>query len=283
MVCEGDPAQNYAALVAAQGGWQGTGMAQTRFIPTEGIHNFRDYGGYPTVGGGRVGKGQLYRSGQHFAASDTDLAAVDALEIATIIDLRGNPERASHPCRRPEDFSASVVFYDGTTSNAPPHMDIGDEGVTEENAIARMRAIYRRMPHNPAMHWIFREYFRVLDENEGASLVHCFAGKDRTGIAVALLQHVLGVHHDDIVAEFLLTNEAPTFEVLRSQSVPRLEQRYGSVDEGAVDALLKVREEYIESFLRECSDSHGSLDAFLEGTLGVDGTCKERLRARYVE
>lgn len=258
-------------------------MIHERFEPMSGIHNFRDYGGYSVAGGGRVRRGLLYRSGQHFAATPDDLAAVEALDIRTVIDLRGNPERASHPCRRADSFSAQVVFFDGNTTNAPPHMDADEEGFTEERAVARMRAIYRRMPHNPAMHWVFREYFRVLDENAGASLVHCFAGKDRTGIAVAVLQHVLGVHHDDIVSEFLLTNQAPTFEVLLSQSIPQMQELYGSIEEGAIEAMFKVRAEYLDAFLDECAASHGSIDAFIMDTLNVDGARRDRLRARYVD
>src|SRR3546814_9815209 len=70
-------------------------MIRDPFLKTEGIHNFRDYGGYPAAGGGRVKTGLLFRSGQHFDASESDLAAIEALDIRTIIDLRGASERES--------------------------------------------------------------------------------------------------------------------------------------------------------------------------------------------
>ena len=71
-----------------------------RVLPLSGIHNFRDYGGYAVEGGGRLREGVLWRSAHHEAATDEDLAALDALRLETIIDLRGDDERELHPCRR---------------------------------------------------------------------------------------------------------------------------------------------------------------------------------------
>ena len=102
-----------------------------------------------------------------------------------------------------------------------------------------MLAVYTRMPANPAMHAMFGRYLNVLADREGASLVHCFAGKDRTGIAATLLLHILGVSEEDQEAEFLLTNASPTLHILAAQSVPGIEARLGrKLDDEAVRALL---------------------------------------------
>ncbi|WP_017665659.1 tyrosine-protein phosphatase [Porphyrobacter sp. AAP82] len=253
------------------------------FYVTEGIHNLRDYGGYAVPGGGRVREGVLLRSGQHMEASEADLALIDALGIRTVIDLRGTSEREGFPCRRHPDFAAQVIAYDGETSNSPPHEGGGGQIVmTPQKARERMLAVYTRMPVNPAMIWVFREYFNALDTNGGASLVHCFAGKDRTGIAASLLLHVLGVHHEDIVHEFLLTNDAPTRAILERQSLPRMETHYGTIDPEALHNLMGVLPEYIETYIEKVTADHGSLDAYLETILGVDGVRKERLRAKLV-
>jgi protein tyrosine/serine phosphatase len=253
------------------------------FYVTQGIHNLRDYGGYAAVGGGRVRSGVLFRSGQHIEASDDDLELVHALDIRTVIDLRGISERSGFPCRRHPGFAAQVIAYEGETSNSPPHEGGGGSVVmTPQKARERMLAVYTRMPVNPAMIWIFREYFKALDEGEGGSLVHCFAGKDRTGIAASLLLHVLGVHRDDYVAEFLLTNEAPTRAILERQSLPRMEAHYGAIEPEALHNLMGVLPEYIETYIREVTQAHGSLDAYLAGTLGVDEAMKQRLRAKLV-
>ena len=253
------------------------------FYVTQGIHNLRDYGGYAVVGGGRVREGVLLRSGQHIEASDEDLAVVAALDIRTVIDLRGTSEREGFPCRRHPNFAAHVIAYEGETSNSPPHEGGGGQVVmTPQKARERMLAVYTRMPVNPAMIWIFREYFKALDEGEGGSLVHCFAGKDRTGIAASLLLHVLGVHHDDILAEFLLTNEAPTRAILERQSLPRMEAHYGTIEPEALHNLMGVLPEYLDTYIAKVTADHGSLDAYLATILGVDGPRKERLRAKLV-
>lgn len=260
-----------------------TASTTDRFVSTQGIHNFRDYGGWPTRDGGPVRTGLLYRSGQHVGATDDDLAAIAALDIRTVIDLRGTSERNCNPCRRVEGWNGEVVFYEGETSSSPPHEDIGDDVPTAAYARDRMMAVYTRMPRNPAMIDMFTRYLRVLDEREGASLVHCFAGKDRTGVAAMLLLHVLGVSEEEQLAEFLLTNAAPTMGVLRAQSLPGIEERLGrALDEGAVRALLEVHEDYLATFIAEATKDYGSLDAYLERALGVDDAMRARLRTRFV-
>lgn len=253
------------------------------FYVTQGIHNLRDYGGYATAGGGTVREGVLFRSGQHMEASELDLELVQMLDIRTVIDLRGNSEREGFPCRRHANFTAQVIAYDGETSNSPPHEGGGGTvEMTPQRARERMLAVYTRMPVNPAMIWIFREYFRALDENDGGSLVHCFAGKDRTGIAASLLLHVLGVRPDDYKAEFLLTNDAPTREILERQSLPRMEAHYGRIDPEALHNLMGVLPEYIDTYIAEVTRDHGSLDAYLATILGVDEDRKARLIAKLV-
>ncbi len=235
------------------------------------------------MGGSAVRRGLLYRSGQHVEASDEDLAALGRLHIRTVIDLRGESERERHPCRRVEGFDGQVIFHEGETSSSPPHLDIDASVTTAAYARERMQAVYTRMPHNPAMIAMFGRYLRVLADNEGPSLVHCFAGKDRTGVAAMLVLHLLGVSREDQIAEFMRTNDAPTIAVLRRQTVPALEERFGrTLDEPSIDALLGVREEYLETWWAEAERMHGSLDDYVSRELGVDDDLRQRLQARYV-
>ena len=253
------------------------------FLPTEGIHNLRDYGGYAAADGMRVKTGLLFRSGQHMEASDADLEALQALDIRTIIDLRGASERASFPCRRHPAFDAHVIAHDGETTSSPPHEGGWDkEDMTAEKARARMIAVYTRMPVNPAMIAMFTRYFNALETREGGSLVHCFAGKDRTGIAASLLLHTLGVHRDDVVDEFMRTNDAPTQHILERQSLPRMEAHYDVIEPEAVRNLMGVLPEYIETYFAEVTRDHGSIDAYLAQRLGVDEARKARLKERLL-
>ncbi|MEQ8412319.1 MAG: tyrosine-protein phosphatase [Erythrobacter sp.] len=253
------------------------------FLPMEGVHNLRDYGGYGAADGARVKRGVLFRSGQHMEASDTDLETIQGLGIRTVIDLRGTSERTRFPCRRHAQFDAHVIAYDGETSNSPPHEGGGGAiDMTAETARERMLAVYTRMPVNPAMIDIFTRYFDALATRDGASLVHCFAGKDRTGIAASLLLHILGAHRDDVIAEYLRTNEAPTREVLERQSLPRMEKHYASIAPEAMANLMGVLPDYIETYFREVERISGSLDTYLSLTLGVDPKKKALLRERLL-
>lgn len=252
------------------------------FLPSEGIHNLRDYGGYHVAGGGKVRTGVLFRSGQHMEASERDLNLLQNLDIRTIIDLRGTSERSSFTCRRHPEFDADVIAYDGETSNSPPHEAAGAAKMTAEKARERMIAVYTRMPVNPAMIDMFTRYFEALANREGGSLVHCFAGKDRTGIAASLLLHVLGAHRDDVVTEFLRTNDAPTVHILERQSLPRMLAHYGDIPAEARRNLMGVLPEYIETYFAEIERDHGSIDTYLAQTLGVDETRKARLIERLV-
>ncbi len=268
------------------------------FLPTQGIHNLRDYGGWAVPGGARVKTGLLWRSGQHMEASEADLDLLHSLDIRTIIDLRGISEREKFPCKRHHAFDAQVIAYEGETSNSPPHEGGGGAvSMTAQLAFDRMIAVYTRMPVNPAMIAMFSRYFAALDQSPGdqspgdqgvggadghASLVHCFAGKDRTGIAASLLLHVLGVHRDDVIAEFLLTNDAPTSHILERQSLPRMREVYGDIPGEALNNLMGVRPEYIGTYFSEIERDHGSIDTYLANSLGVDEARKARLRAAFV-
>lgn len=248
----------------------------------EGIHNFRDYGGY-RADGGSVRRALLYRSGQHVGATDADLAALAALDIRTVIDLRGITEREMNPCRRHEGWEGEVIAHDGETTSSPPHMDIDPDVTTAQYARDRMLGVYTRMPDNPAMHAMFARYLHALADRDGASLVHCFAGKDRTGIAATLLLHILGVSEEDQLKEFLLTNKSPTLHVLRAQSVPGMEARLGrKMDEESVRALLEVHEDYLTRFHETAADMAGSLDGWLATKVGIDDPLRERLRAKFI-
>lgn len=257
-------------------------MSDPAFPIFDGIHNFRDYGGY-RADGGTVRRGLLYRSGQHVGASDADLAALATLDIRTVIDLRGISERTANPCRRHDGWAGEVLAHDGETASSPPHMDVDAETTTAEFARQRMLAVYTRMPANPAMHAMFGRYLNALADREGASLVHCFAGKDRTGIAATLLMHILGVSEEDQEAEFLLTNASQTLHILAAQSVPGIEARLGrKLDEEAVRALLEVHPDYLARFRERTVEMSGSLDNWLSEIIGADELLRDRLRARFV-
>jgi protein-tyrosine phosphatase len=259
-------------------------MDSTRILPLTGIHNFRDYGGYAVESGGRLRRGILWRSAHHEQASDDDLAAIDALGIDTVIDLRGDDERAAHPCRRSDNFAARVMFAPGNTAGLAPHLAAAKSGITADVARERMIATYENMPYRPVLVESLRLYVAALAEYDSPSLVHCVAGKDRTGFAVALIHRLLGVHEDDVMADYLLTNVAGRIEERIEQGARVIRANYGSeIKDDAIRTLMMVGPAYLDAAFATIRERHGSLAQYAEDVLGMTPEMHEGLRDRLVE
>lgn len=253
-----------------------------RILQTAAIHNFRDYGGYRVAGGGRLRNEALWRSAQHGGATPADLDAVAGLDLRAVIDLRGPSERANAPCPRPTGFDAEVVVIDEETSGLAPHL--AASGVTDAAGAAdAMTHTYARMPFRPVLTRLFTRYFEVLARTDGASLVHCVAGKDRTGLAVALLHALTGVHHDDIMADYLLTNGAGDVEARIAAGAAAVRVRYGdALRDDTLRVLMSVQPRYLEAALAAIDEGHGSIASYAEAVLGVTPERRAALVERLV-
>lgn len=259
-------------------------MNFTRTLNLKGVHNFRDYGGYSISGGGHVKKGLLWRSAQHEEATDDDLDRIDAIGLGAVVDLRGDDERALHPCRRSPRFQAEVLFAGGTTAGLAPHLAAAKSGIDVETARARMIDTYRSMPYREALVATMKLYFHALSQKDSPSLIHCVAGKDRTGLTVAVLHDLIGVHPDDALQDYLLTNEAGNIEARIAQGGAHLRQRYaGEISDEAVRALMSVEEAYLNAALTVIRQDHGSIRQYAETILDVDAARREQLISRLTE
>ncbi|MFQ3665377.1 MAG: tyrosine-protein phosphatase [Sphingomonadaceae bacterium] len=253
-----------------------------RLLKLETIPNFRDYGGWRAAGG-VLRRGTLWRSAHHAEASASDLETVAGLGLAAIVDLRGDGERAAQPCRRPPDFQARVVFASGDTAGVAPHIEAAGGALDGAMAEAIMRGAYATMPWRDALVAGLRLYFAELAASEGPTLVHCVAGKDRTGFAVALLHRLLGVSEADAMADYLLTNDPARLEVRKAQVASALAARYGrQVPDDALDALVGVRADYLATAFAAIAERHGSLAAYARDVLGVGDAGRDALARRLL-
>ncbi|HMO69401.1 MAG TPA: tyrosine-protein phosphatase [Novosphingobium sp.] len=268
-------------------------MSQDRVLALEGVHNFRDHGGYAVAGGGRLKRGVLWRSGQHHGASDADLEAIAALSLASVLDLRSSVERDRHPCRRPGDFSATVVFSDDPPPREKrmmlaPHVAAAAEAQARPRRDpAEVRAAmvrnYAGIAWRPELVAAIRLYLAELAQGRGPSLVNCMAGKDRTGIAVAMLHHALGVHPDDVMADYLLTNTAGDVEARVRAGMETMRASSGEVDEEVMRIMMMVEPEWLEAVYARVRADHGGIEGYLRDVLGVDQALRDKLRAALVE
>jgi protein tyrosine/serine phosphatase len=139
------------------------------------------------------------------------------------------------------------------------------------------------MPCRPVVIAALRGYFRALAATDGPSLIHCAAGKDRTGVAVALFHTALGVHRDDIMADYLLTNVSGRSEQRVAAAMAAIRTLYGErLDEDAAHALVSAAPDYLEAAFAGIERGHGSVEAYLRDVLGVDAAWHEAAARRLI-
>jgi protein tyrosine/serine phosphatase len=256
----------------------------TRRIAFDAIENFRDFGDY-AAGPRRLKRGRLYRSAHQAEASDADLDALRALGLTVIVDLRRPNERERSPSRRWQGFAARVIENDiGHEEEDPWHSFIKGSDLSSAAFTDYMVGYYRDAPFVDRHVDLYSRYFEALAETDGAVLIHCAAGKDRTGILAALTHHMAGVHEDDIVADFLLTNDPHRFERRAPQLTAAIEEMTGRrPSEEAVITALGVEARYLETAFAAIHARHGSLDAYLEAVLGVDPARRDAIVRRILD
>ena len=257
----------------------------TRRVALEGVDNFRDFGDYATASGGRLRRRRLYRSATHGRATDADLARIAALDIAVIVDLRRATEQARDPSRRPEGFCGTVI-------TSPTAVNVEDGWINHiqgSNLSADafrdyMVTYYRDAPFDPRHIDLFARYFKALAETDGPVLIHCAAGKDRTGILAALTHHLVGVHPDDALADYLLTNDPDRIE-RRLQVVTETIAGFAgkAPSEAAVRVAMAVEAHYLATAFGEIKNRFGGLDGYLDRALGVDAPQRRAIEARLIE
>lgn len=247
----------------------------------DALDNFRDYGDYAAASG-RVKSGRLFRSGHHARLSGPDLERLDGLGIATVVDLRRPSERRAQPSKRPAGFAATIIESAHDDGGEAPHITfLKTADLTPDSGRRFMTATYRQLPFEPAHIDLFGRYFSALGQSEGPVLIHCAAGKDRTGMLAALTHHLLGVSREDMVEDFLLTNVAVDLEGRAPAIARQLKVMSGrEPSHDAVVAFLGVEPVYLDTALNEIAARHGSVDAYLEQALGVDRALRDRIVAR---
>lgn len=255
----------------------------TRRIPFEAIDNFRDFGDY-AAGPRRLRSGLLYRSASQSRATDADLEKLGGLGIRVIIDLRRANEREREPSRRWRGFAAQVIENDIGQETADEWATfIQSSDLTEASFRDYMIDYYAKAPFQTRHLDLYRRYFRALAETDGPILVHCAAGKDRTGIICALTHHVAGVHDDDIVEDYLLTNDPERLEKRLPQIREGIREATGrEADDAALMTVMRVEAEYLEEAFRVMRAAHGSIDGYLDQALGLDAELRGRLHDRLL-
>lgn len=227
-------------------------LENKRFITLAGVTNFRDVGGYAAANGKSVKWGKLYRSGDLDALTDADLDILAGLGLKTIVDFRTPFEIAAAPDRVPPGVNSlySIVI------DSESVFDLAD--VRETNAEKHMQRLNVVMVHEYRK--AFAEFFSILARPANIPLLcHCSAGKDRTGLAVALFLAALGVDRETIYEDYLISG-------------PFAVAKYGRILERYPELLpvMTVKKEYLQAAFDEIDKCYGGTEAYLTKELKVD-------------
>lgn len=234
-----------------------------------GTFNFRDVGGLRTLGGATVRPGVLLRSAQLSGLDAPGHAILGELGVSDVYDLRGLREidHIGHD-NLPDEVRLHVTPFDSRMAEAPPH------DAQTGSALGHMLEVYRHFPLLPEAGEAVVAIAESIVAGEGAVLVHCAAGKDRTGWAVASLLHAVGVTEADVLADFLLSNAA--VPSLRAMMAAKLSA--GDLS----DDILGVREEYLGAAYATVQERYGDIENYLT-TIGLTAELRDRLRARLLD
>ena len=244
----------------------------------EGVDNFRDFGGAASACGGHVRSGRLFRSAHLGAASATDIEALERLGIGAIVDLRRSSERAHQPSRW-TGFGGRLIETDLGDRAEGPHIEFLRQGdLSDAGVEAYLAGYYRQAPFEPRHLALFAQAFAALDEHDGALLIHCAAGKDRTGLLAALIQRALGVGRDDVMADFLETNRVMMTPARRDRISAALAPIAGGPpSEAILRGFMGVSEAHLDMAFAAIDARSGGLAPYL-ANLDIDAAAVRRLQ-----
>lgn len=244
----------------------------------EGSINFRDFGGYKTMDGHRVKWRHLFRCGSLAMLSRKGTDVFGSLNISVICDLRRLDEASMGLTPVHAPFHCRIHIPIAPGSNQMLRESIQDSAQSAADRVRYMTQITRELATNH--HQEYRQLFEHLLSAQDGFLLHCSAGKDRTGFGAALILAALGVDESTIMKDYLLTNEAAC---LHEFMQTRMRVQYGEhFDDASLEAVGGVRAAYLQAAFDEIESIHGSLDAYLE-EIGIGLVQKEILRDKLLD
>jgi protein-tyrosine phosphatase len=244
--------------------------AFVRHFDLAGASNFRDLGGYPARDGRWVRWRQIFRSNHLGHLSEADVAVLRGLGVRSAFDFRGLEERNAACCVLEEIVVHSLPVEPSVVATLRTRRDHGAV-LSPDDATDVMRESYRNYVRQGTSS--YRSLFAHLVEDRAPLVIHCTAGKDRTGFACALILHALGVAEDVIAEDYLLTNRFYRRDPSASTDLPdEVSQVLGTVEASFLGAAFEA-----------IAADYGGLDGYLRDGLCLGPSQRRALEARYLE
>ncbi len=240
-----------------------------RHLALQGASNFRDLGGYKTVDGRTTRWRHIFRSNHLGQLTAADVEIVRALGVRSAFDFRGVEERTSGVCVVNEITVHSLPIE--PTVVVALRAELAGGTLTAAVALELMRESYRNyVRHNTHS---FRMLFGHLLEDRAPLVIHCTAGKDRTGFASALILHALGVPDDVIAEDYLLTNRHYKRDATAATDLP----------EDVRNAIGNVEASYLAAAFEAVGKEYGDLETYLRDGLKLGTAERTALKERYLQ
>jgi len=254
-----------------------------RLLPLAGGRNFRDMGGYVTSDGRQVKWGKVYRSGAMDGLTDQDYAYLEGLGIKVICDFRASDERLAEPtvwrAGKPEYLSWDY----GSADNSSPLRELLGSGTADaDQARQAMQTLYPQLLEQHKGR--FRIMFARLLADRLPLAFNCSAGKDRTGLAAALLLTALGVPREQVVYDYAFSDDYVDYlqEFEGSTKAGEPYAYLAALPHDFLLALMASDPAYIETAFDYMDARYGSAENFIEQELGVGATERLFLRNRLL-
>jgi len=275
-----------------------TSLFAQQFLPVKSIVNARELGGYTMPDGRTIRSGALIRAAHLADATEADIQYLSGLPVAQVIDFRLEREKMGKADKTVPGAQYIVLPIDASGNAAAQLSEKEKKKLAKrksfdlkkiivllafnEKARQVARDMYPTLLFTPECQEQFARFFRdVLEADGGTVLYHCTQGKDRTGVASALLLAALGASRETIVADFDATNRVYEKDV---KKYTRRVKFWGGKEKevGVVKAFMGVNTDNFVQALERIDREYGSLEAYLETVLGVTAEDRKLLQERYL-
>jgi protein-tyrosine phosphatase len=241
-----------------------------RHLNLAGASNFRDLGGYPARDGRKVRWRQIFRSNHLGHVTEADIRILRGLGLKSAFDFRGMEERAAAICAL-EEIAVHSLPIEPTVQATLRARRANGVPLSSTEALDVMRDSYRNYVRQSTPS--YRTLFAHLLEDRAPLVIHCTAGKDRTGFACALILHALGVPDEIIAEDYLLTNRFYRRDPTASSDLP----------EDVRQVLASVETSFLAAAFDAIGAEYGDLETYFSDGLALGARERARLEARYLE
>ncbi len=269
---------------------------KNRLLNIDGVINLRDLGGYSSKFGGRVRWGQAYRSAQLDRLSEQGINAMRKLNVKTVVDLRFDDETQRYPTLKAGFPDAQFITWRSELTQFSEEdanqikrswkesLESGDPAQVRE----AMRVNYPAKLYSHK--GVYRSMLVHLIQDDAPLLFHCAAGKDRTGVAAALILSLLGVSREDIIEDYMVT-QSQVAHLLESwvgggatqaQGYEDFQQKLAQYSREVVQPVFDADIAYIETLMDYVESKYGNFESYAVQVLQLSTDQLSQLRTQLL-